>query len=199
MGLIGGRTLSSMSLRAFRVLLFRFDRWEEVCTAEPAALARCIAAVTDAEVKAQRLRAALRLIVARRGRLELDFLAELPVEAALSWLESLPGVGRKVSAATLNFSTLRKKALVIDRHHLRILRRYGLVRPRANAEQAYRRIMPDLPPDWTAADLDDHHQLMKRLGQSCCHHAFPRCDACPLRDLCPAPDTTTLADHDPGV
>lgn len=199
MGIIGGRTLSSESLRAFRVLLSRFDCWEQVCDAEPASLARSIAAVTDAEVKARRLRAALRLIVARRGRLELDFLADLSVEAALSWLESLPGVGRKVSAATLNFSTLRKKALVIDRHHLRILRRLGLVRPRANTAEAYRRIVPDLPDAWTAADLDDHHQLMKSLGQSCCRHAFPRCDACPLRDLCPARDSTTLVESRPGV
>ena len=199
MGVIGGRTLGSESLRAFRALLSRFDCWEEVCVAEPASLARSIAAVTDAEVKAHRLRAALRLIVARRGRLELDFLADLSVEAALSWLEGLPGVGRKVSAATLNFSTLRKKALVIDRHHLRILRRLGLVRPRANAEEAYRRIMPDLPAAWTAADFDDHHQLMKTLGQSHCRHAFPHCDGCPLRDLCPARDPEALAEGRAGV
>ena len=188
MGLIGGRTLGADSLRAFRALLSRFESWEEICVADPASLARSIAAVTDAEVKARRLRAALRMIVARRGRLELDFLAGLPVEAALAWLETLPGVGRKVSAATLNFSTLRKKALVIDRHHLRILRRLGLVRTRATAAEAYRRIMPDLPPDWTAADLDDHHQLMKSLGQSHCRPEFPRCNACPLRDLCRLPD-----------
>ena len=188
MGMIGGRTLSADSLRAFETLRLRFDRWEDLCTAEPDSLARMIAVVTDAEVKAHRLPAALRQIVARRGRLELDFLGGLPVESALCWLERLPGVGRKVSAATLNFSTLRMKALVIDRHHLRILRRLGLVRPRASAAEAYRRVMPDLPADWTAADLDDHHQLMKTLGQTHCRVEFPRCDGCPLRDLCCIPN-----------
>jgi adenine-specific DNA glycosylase len=107
------------------------------------------------------------------------------VDQALIWLERLPGVGRKVAAATLNFSTLRRAALVIDTHHLRVLRRLGLIDRRAGTVEAYDRLVPLLPGGWTAADLDEHHQLMKALGQTNCRHAFPICRRCPLRDLCP--------------
>lgn len=185
MGLIGGRTRSGVSLAGFEALRRRFASWEAVRDALPRDIQVCIAPVTFAEAKAPRLKAALQQVTALRGRLELDFLADWPVEPALAWLEGLPGVGRKVSAATLNFSSLRRKALVIDTHHLRVLKRLGLIRPRADAEEAYRRIVPRLPPTWTAKDFDDHHQLFKTLGQRRCHHAAPACRGCPLRDLCP--------------
>ena len=185
MGLIGGRTHSDVSLACFEALRQRFASWEDVRDAPPRDIQACIARVTFAEAKAPRLKAALQRVTALRGRLELDFLADWPVEPALVWLERLPGVGRKVSAATLNFSSLRHKALVLDSHHLRVLKRLGLIRPRADAEEAYRRIVPRLPPDWTAKDFDDHHQLFKTLGQRRCHHAAPACPGCPLRALCP--------------
>lgn len=185
MGLIGGRTRSGVSLACFEALRVRYGDWEAVRDAPVGALQATIARVTFAEAKAPRLKAALRQVTSLRGRLELDFLADWPVDPALAWLERLPGVGRKVSAATLNFSTLRRKALVIDTHHLRVLKRLGLIRPRADAEEAYRRLVPRLPPHWTAGDFDDHHQLFKTLGQRSCLHAAPACGVCPLRDLCP--------------
>lgn len=185
MGLIGGRTRSGVSLVGFEALRFHLRSWEAVRDAPVRDVWACIAPVTFAEVKAPRLKAALQQVTALRGRLELDFLADWPVEPALAWLECLPGVGRKVSAATLNFSTLRRKALVIDTHHLRVLKRLGLIRPRANIDEAYRRIVPRLPPEWTAEDFDDHHQLFKTLGQRSCHHAAPACTSCPLRACCP--------------
>ena len=185
MAMIGGRTREAESRAAFGRLLAGFDGWEAVRDAPGLAVRTAIAPVNFAELKAGRLQAALSAITARRRRIELDFLAELPVAAALGWLERLPGVGRKVSAATLNFSTLRMPALVVDTHHLRVVRRLGLVRPRATTEEAYRRLVSRLPPAWDAAALDDHHQLLKRLGQQLCGAEDPRCEACPLRDLCP--------------
>jgi len=191
MGLIGGRTRSGVSLACFEALLARYGSWEAVRDGPVEDLKATIAPVTFAEAKAPRLKAALQQVMALRGRLELDFLADWPVDQALAWLERLSGVGRKVSAATLNFSTLRRKALVIDTHHLRILRRLGLIRPRAGVAEAYRRVVPRLPPDWTAKDFDDHHQLFKTLGQRRCHHAAPCCGVCLLQDLCP----TGRGDH----
>ena len=107
------------------------------------------------------------------------------VEDALAWLERLPGVGRKVAAATLDFSTLRKRALVIDTHHLRVLRRLGFLSGRCTLRRAYDRIMPLVPTDWPPAMLDEHHQLMKCLGQEICRHGMPICRRCPLENLCP--------------
>ena len=185
MAIIGGRTHRAVSKSAFHALLDRFGRWEAVRDARVDEVGDVIARVTFPDEKARRLQAALGRVTALRGSLDLYFLSDWPVDPALDWLERLPGVGRKVSAATLNFSMLRKRALVIDTHHLRVLRRLGLVRPRAGFEEAYRRVMPRLPQHWTAEALGDHHHLMTTLGQQICRHRAPRCSACPLQDVCP--------------
>lgn len=185
-GMVGGRTREAESRAAYEALRSRFATWEAVRDAPLGAVRDAVTPVNFAERKAPFLQAAMRAITARRRRLEIDFLGRLSVDAALSWLERLPGVGRKVSAATLNFSTLRMRALVVDTHHLRVARRLRWIGSRANHEDAYRRLMPRLPAAWGAAEMDDHHQLLKRLGQEFCHVEAPDCASCPLRDLCPS-------------
>lgn len=185
LSLIGGRTRSGISKSAFEALRMRFNCWKSLRDAPADEIEDIIRSVTFAEVKAPRLKAALAAITKGQGGLTLDSLAELSVTDALAWLERLPGVGRKVAAAALNFSTLRMRALVIDTHHLRVLQRLMLVDTRASLAHAYDRIVPLLPPDWSAADLDDHHQLMKRLGQTHCRHSRPLCHRCPLQESCP--------------
>jgi len=186
MGIIGGRTLGADSLRAFEGLLAGFASWEGLRDGPGTAVEAAIRPVTYGPAKARHLQRALRQVTVLRGRLELDFLVDWPVEPALAWLERLPGVGRKVSAATLNFSTLRRPALVIDTHHLRVLTRLRLVDPRAFIASAYDHIAPRLPRSWDAAQFDDHHQLLKKLGQTHCHAWQPSCGDCPLREMCPS-------------
>lgn len=186
MGMIGGRTRESESRAAFEALRRQFADWEAVRDAPGPAIHATIAPVNFAEIKAPRLQEALHAITSLRRRIDLDFLGDLAVDTALAWLERIPGVGRKVSAATLNFSTLRMRALVVDTHHLRVVRRLGLTRPHAQYEEAYRRLMPRLPPGWGADELDDHHQLFKRLGQTICRADGSRCRMCPLWDICPS-------------
>lgn len=186
LGIIGGRTRGSVSLVSLEALLLHFGSWERVCDASRLEIETAIARVTFAENKARHLQAALRYLSRRRGRLDLTFLESWPVNAALEWLEALPGVGRKASAATLNFSQLRMKALVIDTHHLRVMKRLGLVRPKAGILEAYRQIVPRLPARWIPADFDDHHQLVKSLGQTICRYDLPACADCPLREICPS-------------
>ena len=185
-GMIGGKTPGAVSQQAFEAMLRRFDAWEEVRDASVDQIYQPIRAVTFADVKAGRLKQALQIVSAERGRLELDFLTTMTVDRALAWLERLPGVGRKTSAVTLNFSALRQKSLVIDTHHLRVLRHLGLVGPRAVTTEAYERVVAWLPQAWRADDFTDHHHLMKTLGQTICRHAVRDCPRCPLQALCPA-------------
>lgn len=184
MGLIGGRTRGQVSAAAFLRLRGRFTDWESLRDAPVTEIRDIISDVTFSEVKALRLKAALRAATLYRGTLTLDFLEAFSVHSALAWLERLPGVGRKTAATVLNFSTLRKPALVIDTHHLRILRRLGLVGQRDNIARAYDQLAPLLPKDWSAGDIDDHHQLMKLLGQRLCRPTEPACCICPLCDIC---------------
>lgn len=181
---LGGRTRSQISRAAFRNLQSKFNDWEAVRDAPYTHILKTIKRVTFADIKADRLKSSLNTITSRNGALTLNNLEALPQDEALFWLESLPGVGRKIAAATLNFSTLRKRTLVIDTHHLRVLCRLGLVQQGADFRTAYDTLAPALPESWTAEDLDQHHQLMKRNGQKYCRHHAALCASCPLEELC---------------
>lgn len=184
MAMVGSRTHSKISRTAFEALLKRYGRWEAVRDAAISDIETVIASVTFPQRKAPQIKAALAAITQAHGRLTLDPLDRMSADQALAWLERLPGVGRKVAAATLNFSMLRKPVLVIDGHQLRILKRIGLVGQGANIAKAHDAITPVLPPDWTAAELDDHYRLMKALGRAICRDPTATCSRCSLQDLC---------------
>ncbi|WP_195818335.1 endonuclease III domain-containing protein [Roseobacter sp. MH60115] len=184
MGLIGGKTRGDISTSVFRALKGRFRDWESLRDAPVQEIRHLIAPVTFAEVKARRLKSALQMVTASQGALTLDLLKPMSVSASLNWLEKLPGVGRKTAATVLNFSTLRKPALVIDTHHLRVARRLGLIRQRAGTVEAFEQLSPLLPQQWGAPNVDSHHQLIKRHGQRQCPTRWPTCHGCCLADLC---------------
>jgi endonuclease-3 len=183
--LLSHRTRNRDSGLAFRRLRERFPTWEEVRDAPVAAVEEAIAPVTWPEQKAPRIQAALREIGARRGELSLEFLGELPVREARDWLESIPGVGPKTSAATLLFSRLRHPALPVDSHHHRVAARLGLIPAGTPVGPAHALLEAQLPPEWDAQQVYDNHEALMLHGQRCCFHRDPACGRCPVLDLCP--------------
>ncbi len=183
-GVIGARTKTAVSNRNTDTLLQTYGSWEAVADAPEEELVAILATATFPELMAERLKACLQAIVAQRRAVNLDHLAELRTDGAMAWLESLPGVARKISAGVVNTSILDRKALVIDSHHRRVVQRMGLVPPQADTTRAYDALMPILPPEWSAMDIDEHHMLVKRLGQTYCRPRKPNCAACPVRENC---------------
>lgn len=164
--------------------------WEGVREASIAEIERAIAVVTFPEIKAPRLKLALVAITERTGALSLEFLARYRTEKIRSWLEQFEGVGAQVSAAVVNFSTLRRRALSIDANHLRVVQRLCVV-PRADAATTEERLMRLVPETWDAAMLDEHHALAKLHGQTLCTFTEPRCAECPLLKICPTGERNT--------
>lgn len=183
-GVIGARTKTAVSNANTDRLLAHYGSWEAVAEAPVEALADMLASATYPNMMAERLKACLQAIVAARGAVDLDHLADLSTEAAMDWLETLPGVARKISAGVMNASTLDRRAMVIDGHHLRTMQRIGLVAPKADTARAYDALMPIVPPEWTGADMDEHHLLLKKLGQTHCRPSRTDCPACPVRPDC---------------
>jgi endonuclease-3 len=188
MSMLGGHTYSHVSKAAHADLVRNYRNWSDVRAAPVRDIEYIIRNVTYAEVKASRLVRALALISDESGHPSLDHLAAMSVEAAHDWLERIPGVGPKTAAAVLNTSYLRKRSLVIDTHHLRILERLQIVRPNTSIAQAYSQVMPLLPSDWSAHIMDVHHMLFKKLGQVICRVHIAHCEDCPLNQLCPHTD-----------
>jgi endonuclease-3 len=182
--LLSSRTKTEMTYQVVRQLRARFGTWENLRDAQVSEIEDAIRDVSFPEQKAVQLKAALESITLRYGSLTLDFLARYRTDKIRAWLEQFPGVGPKTSAAVVNFSTLRRRALCVDSHHLRVTQRLGLT-PRADAATTEERLMRMVPETWTAEMLDEHHQLIKQLGQKICTFSEPKCPNCPLLKLCP--------------
>jgi endonuclease-3 len=185
MSLLSHRTTEADSGRAFEQLRRRFNDWLSVRDASTDDVEAAIAPCFQPELKAPRIQHVLLLIGERHGALTLDFLAELPVPEARAWLQRLPGVGPKTSAAVLLFSTLRRPALPVDSHHLRVAVRLGLLPPNLGVGPAHTLLQALIPPDWSAQQVYDNHKTMRSHGQKTCYLNNPACDLCPLFDLCP--------------
>ena len=183
--LLSHRTRNADSGRAFRQLRERFPTWEAVRDAPTAEVQETIAACTWPEQKAPRLQEILRIITEQRGSLSLDFLETMPSDEAREWLQTLPGVGPKTSAAVLAFSRLRRAALPVDSHHHRVAVRLGLIPPTVNVGPAHALLFEQLPPEWEAQQVYDNHEVMMLHGQRCCFYYNPACERCVLWSDCP--------------
>lgn len=183
--MLSTHTHDRVSSAALEQLQRRYRSWDVLAAAPVPEIETSIAAVTYPDRKAPDIRRALRRLKAISRDLCLDFLHEWSVAESLRYLEGFKGVGRKISAAVLNFSTLRKPALVIDSHLLRVLGRLGFIGSRvSDALPAYETVMPSLA-DWTAGEMFELHLLIKQLGREVCRPDRPACHACPLETLCP--------------
>jgi endonuclease III len=185
--LLSHRTKNRDSHRAFLQLKERFSSWEAVRDADVTAVQDAIAPATWPEQKAPRIQAILRELTRRLGEpIALDFLADLPVAEARVWLEEIPGIGPKTSAAVLSFSRLRLPALAVDSHHHRVAQRLGLIPESLAVGPAHKVLAAQLPPEWDAQQVYDNHEVLMLHGQRVCHYRGPKCDRCCLLDICPS-------------
>lgn len=183
-GVIGARTKTAVSNAATDNLLAQFASWERVATAPLDEITAILSRQTFPEQSARRLKDCLSQIIEERGEVDVRHLSNLETTEAMAWLETLPGIARKISAGIVNTSIFNRRALVIDTHHRRVMQRIGLVPPKADTARAYNSLMPAMPDDWSAKDIDEHHLLVKRLGQTFCRPSRPDCGGCPVRAWC---------------
>ncbi|MBF6600861.1 MAG: endonuclease III [Dehalococcoidia bacterium] len=184
--ILSQNTADANSGRAFVRLLEAFPSWEAVASAPLDELVAAIQPGGLAPTKAPRIQAALRDIKARTGGYDLQFLADLPLEAARQWLRSLHGVGPKTVACVLLFA-LGRPAMPVDTHVFRVATRLALIpqragRARMTAEKAHE-LLESLV---AASDFYAFHIGLIKHGRRICIAQRPRCPECVLRDLCPS-------------
>ena len=119
--------------------------------------------------KSQNIVAACRMIMEQYGG---------QVPADMDKLTSLPGVGRKTANVVLA-TAFGQPAIAVDTHVFRVSNRLGLAEADnvLDTEMQLRRAIPR--EDWSAA----HHWLIFH-GRRVCSARNPKCDTCPLKDLC---------------
>lgn len=165
--------------RAFNSLRAKFATWEAVRDAHTNDIVDAIRPAGLANQKGPRIQQVLRAITEERGSLNLDFLADLPVEEARTWLTKFNGVGPKTAAIVLCFS-LGRPAFPVDTHIYRVTGRIGLRPEKMTVEQAHPHLESLFPPQtYYAAHLN-----IIRLGREICHARKPDCPKCPIIKLC---------------
>ena len=165
--------------RAFGVLRARYPTWDEVVRAPTDELADTIRSGGLANTKAARLQAILIEIRRREGAYDLSALASRSDHEIAEYLSSLPGVGPKTAAVVMAFA-FGRETIPVDTHVHRVATRLGLV-PKTNAQRA-QRLLEELVPEELKTPM---HVGLIRLGREICKAGRPRCEDCPLFELCP--------------
>ncbi|MBI2238435.1 MAG: endonuclease III [Actinobacteria bacterium] len=173
-------TSDANSFRAYGALRDRFPTWDALAVARPSAVAAAIRSGGLANVKAPRILAMLREIRKREGRFDLSWMRRASDAEVSGYLRSLPGVGPKTVAVVLAFS-LGRPAMPVDTHVHRVAGRLGWLPPKTTAEKAHE-ILERLTPEPIRIEL---HVGLITLGREICKAGRPRCEECPLMDLCP--------------
>jgi endonuclease-3 related protein len=145
--------------------------------AVPAArLAGVIRAGGTPRVKARRLRALTRWLLARFGG-RFAAMRRQPLAQLRRELLGVPGLGPETADAILLYAAGRP-VFVADAYARRVLARHRLL-PRALGYEAARAFVEaHLPSD--PALFNEYHALLVAVGKSHCR-AAPHCDTCPLR------------------
>jgi endonuclease-3 len=151
-----------------------FERWPtpaRMAAAPQAALEEVIRTTGFFRAKAKNILGCCRALVDRHG-------GEVP--RTLAELVNLPGVGRKTANVVLGSAFGLPSGVVVDTHVGRIARRLGLT-GHADAVRAERDLIACLAESrW----IQFSHRVIA-LGRAVCTARKPRCEACPLADLCP--------------
>ena len=111
-------------------------------------------------------------------KLVADFEGQVP--RTVKELTSLPGVGRKTALVVLG-NAFGIPGLTVDTHFGRLMQRLGLTGEKTpvKIERDIAKLVPE--EEWT---MFSHRVIFH--GRQVCHARTPECEACVLRDMCPA-------------
>lgn len=129
--------------------------------------------------RAPRIKAILARIRKDFGEYSLASLVPLSDQEAEKYLASLPGVGTKTAKCVLMYS-LRRHVLPVDTHVWRVGCRLGLVDQTIGRERGQVLLEAAVPP----TDRYSFHVNALAFGRDICIASQPRCEVCPLRNLC---------------
>jgi endonuclease-3 len=164
--------------RAYASLLERFGTLDAVRKAPVDAISSAIRIGGLHRQKSARIRQALNRIHRERGGLDLTFLREWDLDAAMDWLLASPGVGRKTAGIVLLFS-FGRPYFPVDTHIRRVVTRVGLIGAKGDPHEQANAVLPQDPSLMAVL-----HLLIVRLGREICRPRRPDCPNCPIRVEC---------------
>ena len=176
----------AVAMGLYRQLMNRYPRLSQLRDAATNDLCTLFVGLPGGDLKAAAIPALLQEIDRRCGELSLDLLRALSSEAAHRWLMGLPGVTDVMARAVLSFSTLDRPVIAIDQPTGRVVRRLGLCVDGAPLSALPRQIAERAPSSWSGHEFSELGAGLARLARQACKAGKPKCDLCPLSDLCPS-------------
>lgn len=96
-----------------------------------------------------------------------------------SYLESLPGVGRKTTNVVLSM-LYNEPCIAVDTHVSRVSKRLGFAKENDDVLVIEKKLMKKIPKD----QLNKMHHQLLLFGRYYCKSQSPSCDACQLQERC---------------
>jgi endonuclease-3 len=165
--------------RGFDSLKARFPAWQDVVDAPTDDVIDAIRVAGLANQKGPRIQEVLRTIYDENGDYSIDFLDEMPLEEARTWLTNLNGIGPKTAAIVLCFA-FNRPAFPVDTHIYRVSKRLGFLPEKISVEKAHPVMEALVPPD----DYYAFHINLIQHGRNICNARSPKCERCPLTEYC---------------
>lgn len=157
--------------KATRKLFAVADTPEKMLALGEEGLIPYIASIGLYRTKAKNVIAAARMLVEQHG-------GEVPLEREA--LQALPGVGRKTASVVLNELRV-EPAIAVDTHVFRVSHRLKLAEGKT-PDQVEAELMAKVPAPYL---VRAHHWLILH-GRYTCTARRPKCEECPVADLCPS-------------
>ena len=167
--------------KGFNALKARYPDWESVSIAPEDEVIETIRSAGLANQKGPRIQAALSFIREQRGSINLDFLADMDLAEAKSWLTQIKGIGPKTAAIVLLFA-FNRPVFPVDTHVYRTTKRIGLIKPNTSVDKAHD-VLEEIGEPETFYPM--HLNLISH-GREICQARKPKCAICNLQEICDA-------------
>lgn len=167
--ILSQRTKDANTHKASKALFEKYDTPEKLASAPIEEVKEMVRPAGFYNVKSERV-----IEVARIVKEEYD--GEVPED--LAPLMELPGVGRKTANCVLVYG-FGEPAVPVDTHVHRISNRLGIADTNT-PEKTEEVLVQEVPREYWI----EINRLMVEFGKNICRPRNPKCDICPLTDMC---------------
>lgn len=177
------QTNEALYQSTYKNLMLTFPTFRQLAEASEHEIAAAIIRGGLAQQKARTIRAILKRLEYDFGAPTLSPLHAMSDAECESYLESLPGIGKKTARCVMMYS-LQRDAFPVDSNCWRVCRRLGWVRPTRPDKSCSRRDMDKIQARIPSNLRFSLHVNLLSHGRACCRPLLLGCDFCCIRDFC---------------
>ena len=179
-GIMGRNGPGTENFPALKKVRKVFPTWLDLLNADKAPTPRQIEEAGLSSQKADKLMRALIAIYGETDESSLELLRKVPTNVAIRWMRIYTGLGERLALNVLCYS-LGHPTFPVDPAIHRVSERLGLVPNESGINEAPERLRARV----SRRDAYRFHVLIKLHGEAICQDPKPKCESCPVTDLCP--------------